>query len=83
MEDEHSQGGMRGRRLVELFWAITPRQRFVLFLFVRGKSVPDIAAHMDVKERTIRTYMSQIRQKADELEDDGKLETEEGRGRRT
>lgn len=83
MEDEYSQSEMRGRRLIRLFWAITPRQRFVLYLFVQGKSVQDIAEHLGVKERTIRTYMSQIRRQAEELGDNGKLEAEENHGHRT
>ncbi len=82
MEDEYSQSEMRGRRLIRLFWAITPRQRFVLYLFIQGKSVQDIAEHLGVKERTVQTYMSQIRRQAEELGDDGKLGAEENHGHR-
>jgi len=82
MEDEYSQSETCGRKLIRLFWAITPRQRFVLYLFIQGKSVQDIAEHLGVKERTVQTYMSQIRRKAEELGDNGKLEVEENHGHR-
>ena len=82
MEDDHSQIEMRGRRLVKLFWAVTPRQRFVLYFFIRGWNAQDIAEHLGVKKRTIQIYMNQIKRKAEELRDNGKLEMEENHGHR-
>lgn len=67
MEDRFARKEIRGTRLVNLFWAITPRQRFVLYLFVQGWEVPDIADHLEIKEKTVKTYMSQIVRKADTL----------------
>ena len=67
MEDEYSQSEMRGRRLIRLFWAVTPRQRFVLYLFIRGWNTQNIAEHLDIKKRTVQIYMNQIKRKAEEL----------------
>lgn len=83
MEDGHSQREMRGKRLVRLFWAVTPRQRFVLYFFIRGWNAQDIAEHLGVKKRTVQIYMNQIKRKAEELGDNGKLELEADDGHRT
>ncbi len=67
MEDEYSLSEKRGRRLIKLFWAVTPRQRFVLYLFIRGWNAQKIAEYLGLKKRTVQIYMNQIKRKAEEL----------------
>ena len=71
MEDGNAQNESFGKRLVAVFWAITPRQRFVLYLFIQGWGIPDIAEYLSIKERTVKTYMNLIRHKAKEIENAG------------
>ena len=67
MENDYSQIEARGKRLIKLFWAVTPRQRFVLYFFIRGWDAQNIAEHLGVKKRTVQIYMNQIKHKAEEL----------------
>lgn len=70
--------GLDDDRLVVLFWKLPPRHRQVMYFFVQGKAPPDIALHLDLKEKTVRAYLREIAKTADELGAGGKLEKKEG-----
>ncbi|NOR88996.1 MAG: hypothetical protein GQ524_01965 [Anaerolineales bacterium] len=72
------EDGLDGERLVVLFWALPPRHRQVMYLFVQGKSPPDIAEYLYIKEKTVRQYLRDIAKVSGRLGTDGKLKEKEG-----
>lgn len=72
------EDGLDGERLVVLFWKLPPRHKQVMYFFVQGRTPPDIAQHLEIKEKTVRQYLREIAKLSSELGAGGKLKEKEG-----